>query len=160
EWTGMDFSRPDFDKVKRLLEQQRVANLVVFKVNRISRQDYHAMMFLREWVFRNGAQLHIVEWGRPVKDTKDDLLLFGLQAQFGTFEHRDTRDRTMRGRREKAETGIWLGQGETPYGYVKEGSKRNTLLYINEDEAPTIRLIFDLFVHRRISAIGIARFLI
>jgi site-specific DNA recombinase len=160
EWTGMDFSRPDFDKVKRLLEQRRVANLTIYKVNRISRQDYHAMMFLREWVFNNGAQLHIVEWGRPVKDTKDDLLLFGLQAQFGTFEHIDIRERTMRGRREKAEAGIWLGQGETQYGYTKEGTKRNTLLYINEAEALIIRLIFDLFVHRRISAIDIARFLV
>jgi site-specific DNA recombinase len=43
---------------------------------------------------------------------------------------------------------------------VKEGSKRNTLLYIDEEEAAIVRLIFDLFVHRRISAIGIARFLI
>jgi hypothetical protein len=34
----------------------------------------------------------------------------------------------MRGRREKAEAGIWLGQGETRFGFVKEGSKRNTLL--------------------------------
>jgi len=43
EWTGMDFNRPAFDKVKRLLEQRRVANLTVYKVNRISRQDYHAI---------------------------------------------------------------------------------------------------------------------
>jgi hypothetical protein len=118
------------------------------------------MMFLREWVFQNGVELHIVEWGRPVKDTKDDLLLFGLQAQFGTFELIDTRDRTMRGRREKAEAGIWLGQGATRFGFVKEGSKRNTLLYIDEEEAAIVRLIFELFVHKRISAIDIARFLI
>lgn len=149
EYTGTEFSRPEFDKVKRLLEQKRVDNIIVFKVNRISRKDHHALLFLEDYVWKHGAKLHIVEWGRTVENSKTDRMQYGIEAMFGTFEWRDIKDRTARGRREKAEQGIYLGMGFTPYGYAKIGTKRNTKLLVVEEEAEIIRMIFHLYVEKR-----------
>lgn len=159
EWTGVDFDRPQFNKLKQLIERREINAVIVYKVNRISRIDYHATMFLREFCFRYKVPLHIVEWGRAVKDDKNDPILFGLQAQFGHIDRVDILERTQRGRREKAEQGIHLGQGITVYGYKKEGAKKQTMLSIVDGESRIIKLIFHCYVNEHISIEEIARFL-
>src|SRR5262249_34960133 len=121
EYTGFTLDRPAFNRVMRLAQEHQVDCIVVYKVNRIARKSHLADWFLQEIVFPNNIELHIVEWGRAVKNTKDDLLLFGLQAQFSQFDAMDIKERTMRGRWEKVQQGIWMGQGTTVYGYCKEG---------------------------------------
>jgi site-specific DNA recombinase len=159
EWTGTEFSRPKFDFLKRLIEDRAIDAVIVYKVNRISRIDYHALMFLREYCFRNKVELHIVEWGRIVKDDSQDSTLFSLQALFGHIERDDIVKRTQRGRREKAEQGIFLGQGVTVYGYEKHGTKKNTILIKILEEEAVIVMIYGMFVYKGISIVDITRFL-
>jgi len=100
EYTGFTLDRPAFNQVIRLAQEREVDCIIVYKVNRIARKSHLADWFLQEIIFPNGIELHIVEWGRSVRNTKDDLLLFGLQAQFSQFDAMDIKERTMRGRQE------------------------------------------------------------
>lgn len=50
--------------------------------------------------------------------------------------------------------GKWNG-GFAPYGYTLEKGK----LYVNEEEAEAIRIIFDKYVHTDMGANGLARYL-
>lgn len=159
EWTGRDWSRPKFDTLKQLIEFRHINAVVVYKVNRISRIDYHALMFLRDFCFRHKVELHIVEWGRQVKDDSNDVILFGLQAQFGHIERDDIVKRTQRGRIEKVQQGIFLGQGTTVYGYEKTGIKKNTALIVILEESAIIKLIFGMFVQKNVQITDIARYL-
>ena len=61
---------------------------------------------------------------------------------------------TMEGRIQKAREGKWNG-GFAPYGYKLEKG----MLYINEEEAEAIRIIFDQYVHTDIGANGLAKYL-
>jgi site-specific DNA recombinase len=158
-FTGTTLDREGFNQVIRLIQQGQIDCVIVYRVNRIARKDYLASWFLQEIVFRHRVELHIVEWGRAVKDTKEDIMLFGVQSMFAQIDHMSIREQTMRGRREKAEQGIWLGQGTTVYGFSKTGTRRNTQLFINEDEADVVRLIFKLFVHDQLPCAEIARIL-
>ena len=60
----------------------------------------------------------------------------------------------MEGRIQKAREGKWNG-GFAPYGYKLEKGQ----LYINEEEAVAIRIIFDQYVHTDMGANGIAKYL-
>lgn len=160
EFTGFTLDRPGFNKIMQLVQAGKVDCLIVHKVNRIARKSHLADWFLQEIVFPANVQLHIVEWGKSVQlNSKNDLLLYNLQANFGQFDAMDIKERTTRGRREKAEQGIWLGQGITVYGYRKEGTRKNTMLYIVDSEAEIVRLIFHLFVNEGIQTTDIVRFL-
>jgi Recombinase len=55
----------------------------------------------------------------------------------------------MRGRKEKVDQGIVMGQGIALYDYRQEGKKKQTHLVLVPAEVKTIRLIFHLFVIKR-----------
>ena len=61
---------------------------------------------------------------------------------------------TMEGRIQKAREGKWNG-GFAPYGYTLEKGQ----LFINEEEAAAIRIIFDQYVHTDMGANGLAKYL-
>jgi site-specific DNA recombinase len=61
---------------------------------------------------------------------------------------------TMEGRIQKAREGKWNG-GFAPYGYRLEKGQ----LFINEEEAAAIRVIFDQYVHTDTGANGLAKYL-
>lgn len=55
---------------------------------------------------------------------------------------------------QKAREGRWNG-GFAPYGYdLKDGK-----LYINEEEAEAIRIIYDRYIHTDSGSIGVAKYL-
>src|SRR6476660_5222061 len=58
----------------------------------------------------------------------------------------------MRGKRDKLSQGLYLGTGRPPYGYTKEGRKRDTLLVICEEQAKVIRQIFTWYAVDRLNA--------
>ena len=60
----------------------------------------------------------------------------------------------MEGRIQKAREGKWNG-GFAPYGYKLEKGQ----LFINEEEAAAIRVIFDQYVHTDTGANGLAKYL-
>ena len=70
------------------------------------------------------------------------------------IERENIRVQTMEGRIQKAREGKWNG-GFAPYGYKLEKG----MLYINEEEAEAIRIIFDQYVHTDIGANGLAKYL-
>lgn len=64
--------------------------------------------------------------------------MISVLSAVAEIERENTRVQTMEGRMQKARKGRWNG-GFAPYGYeLKEGK-----LYINEEEAEAIRVIFD-----------------
>jgi DNA invertase Pin-like site-specific DNA recombinase len=157
EFSGFTLDRPQFNTVKRLISERRIACVIVYKVNRIARKSHLADYFLQEIIFPAGVELHIIEWGRPVQNTKDDLLLFGLQAQFAQFDAMNIKEQTMRGKQERLDQGVWVGQGISKYGFHKEyiwkdwrGKKRReTELRHVDDEVQTVLRIFERFVKYR-----------
>ena len=68
------------------------------------------------------------------------------------IERENILEQTMNGRKEKARQGGWNG-GFAPYGYTLENGK----LIINEEEAETVRKIFDMYVNTNKGRAGIAK---
>ena len=81
-------------------------------------------------------------------------LMISVLSAVTEIERENIRVQTMEGRMQKARDGKWNGSFP-PYGYkLVKGN-----LEINEDEAETIRIIFDQYVNSDIGANGLAKYL-
>ena len=100
-----------------------------------------------------GVNLICVEDG--IDSSKDaGKLMISVLSAVAEIERENIRVQTMEGRIQKAREGKWNG-GFAPYGYMLEKGQ----LFINEEEAAAIRIIFDQYVHTDMGANGLAKYL-
>lgn len=139
--------RPGGAAMIRLIETGEVEAVVFYAVDRVTRDDdVIELATLRRDVKRAGIELHYANEGG-----KSDLSALGgiidnVRATLAAEERKKIIERSVRGRRGKAQSGRWVGQGDTPFGYRRAGMGKDSRLEINEREAETIRLIFALYV--------------
>lgn len=158
EFTGKVLDRPELNKLRKLMRLHNITAVIVYDASRLARKIGVADLMLDE-IFETNVQLHLVSWGAPVKDTIRDRKTFYDESVYADIERRKIAERTTRGKRNKQAQGIWSGQGINKYGFEKTGKKRETQLYIAEEEAQAIRTIFHAFVVQRAKIGVIADFL-
>ena len=129
-----------------------ISYVLVFKLSRFGRNAADVLSTLQ--VMQDfGVNLICVEDG--IDSSKDaGKLMISVLSAVAEIERENIRVQTMEGRIQKAREGKWNG-GFPPYGYKLEKG----LLYINEEEAEAIRIIFDQYVHTDIGANGLAKYL-
>ena len=100
-----------------------------------------------------GVNLICVEDG--IDSSKDSgKLVISVLSAVTEIERENILAQTMEGRRQKAREGKWNG-GFAPYGYKLEDGR----LLIEEEEAETIRMIFDCYIHKNMGLSTIADYL-
>ena len=129
-----------------------VAYVLVFKLSRFGRNAADVLSTLQ--VMQDfDVNLICVEDG--IDSSKDaGKLMISVLSAVAEIERENIRVQTMEGRIQKAREGKWNG-GFAPYGYKLE----NGQLFINEEEADAIRVIFDQYVHTDMGANGLAKYL-
>lgn len=145
--------RPAFKKMLSDIESgQSVDYILVYKLSRFGRNAADILNSL-ELIQAYDVNLICIEEGIDSSQTSGKLLISVLSA-VAEIERENILEQTMNGRREKARQGLWNG-GPAPYGYSLKDNK----LYINEDEAELVRLIYDKYVNTTIGYSGIAKYL-
>ncbi len=132
--------------------KDNVSFVLVFKLSRFGRNAADVLSTLQ--IMQDfDVNLICVEDG--IDSSKDSgKLMISVLSAVAEIERDNIRVQTMEGRIQKAREGKWNG-GFAPYGYRLE----NGILYIAEDEAEVIRIIFDKYVNTELGIAGIARFL-
>jgi len=143
-------SIPFKNRPKGALLYERIAQgdidaVIIYELDRASRDKY--TMPIEFMVFRRdleeaGVDLHFVDSGKS-----DGGLLDMVKAWQAGEERRKIRERTMRGRRGKIESGRLPGNGPRCYGYRVVGERKDTELVVDDEEAEIIRLIFQWYVY-------------
>lgn len=129
-----------------------VSFVLVFKMSRFGRNAADVLSTL-QGMQDFGVNLICVEDG--IDSSKDaGKLMISVLSAVAEIERENIRVQTMEGRVQKAREGKWNG-GFAPYGYSLEKGQ----LFINEEEAEAIRVIFDQYVHTDIGANGLAKYL-
>lgn len=127
-----------------------VSFVLVFKLSRFGRNAADVLSSLQ--VMQDyGVNLICVD-DKIDSSIDSGKLMISIMAAMAEIERENIRAFTMAGRKQKAYEGGWDG-GFAPYGYRLEDGK----LYIEEDEAETIRTIFDMYVNEDFGIIGIAK---
>lgn len=132
--------------------KDNVAYVLVFKLSRFGRNAADVLSSLQD-MQDFGVNLICVEDGIDSSKEAGKLMISVLSA-VAEIERENIRVQTMEGRIQKAREGRWNG-GFAPYGYTLEKG----ILKINEEEAPAVRLMFDLYINKGMGGRTIAQYL-
>ena len=151
-YSGRNTNRPAFEQLLADVRQGKVARVIVYKLDRISRSilDFANMMQL--------FQQHRVEFVSSTErfDTSTPIgrAMLHICIVFAQLERETIAERIRDNMHELAKTGRWLG-GTTPTGYTSEAvktvtvdgkSKRACKLKLIPEEADIVRTIYDLYL--------------
>ncbi len=149
--SGALLSRPGLDGLREAVRGRKVALVVIWDPDRLSRNLSHQLL-LTEEIEQARVRLEFVnfEW----RQTPEGQLFYALRGAIAQYEKEKIRERTGRGRLQKARQGK-LPLAFRPYGY--DYDRRQALLVVNEAEARTVRAIFRWFVEEGLGPGAIAR---
>ena len=129
--------------------------ILVLAPDRLARNQAHQLLLIEECK-RLGVDIIFVK--RPIAHTPEDPLLLQMQGVIAAFEREKIRERSRRGKLQKAKQGQVHVLSGAPYGYVyipagETGQARDA---IHPQEADIVRHIFTLYgeAGRRIGAIA------
>ena len=146
--------RPEFLQMLQDIEsgKDHVSFVLVFKLSRFGRNAADVLTSLQR-MQDFGVNLICVEDG--IDSSKDSgKLMISVLSAVSEIERENILVQTMEGRRQKAREGKWNG-GFAPYGYKLEEGQ----LFINEEEAEVVRIIFDKYIHTTMGSKKIADWL-
>ena len=138
--------RPEGRKMLDFLQRRGAVALLVHESDRLSR-DIVNLLGTVQRLLRAGVQIHITDVGH-VQSELDIVLV--IRAWQGGSEHARIKERLMRGRVGKAQSGKWVG-GTPPYGYRSKGALREAHLVVHEPEAEIVRRIFQWYTSDRLN---------
>ena len=145
--------RPAFKQMLLDIENGlEIDYILVYKLSRFGRNAADILNSL-EHVQAFGVNLICIEEGIDSSQTSGKLLISVLSA-VAEIERENIIEQTMNGRKEKARQGGWNG-GFAPYGYYLKDKQ----LFIQEDEAEAVRIIFDKYLNGNMGFHKIANYL-
>lgn len=146
--SGGNLDRPQFKKMIKVIEKEEIDLVVVYKIDRISRNLTHLLNVFQKFQNHN-VSIYSIKENIDFSNSIGRLAfhMFGALAEF----ERDTiKMRTLDGIIASARQGNYVG-GNIPLGYKKVdnlGKKGSTLIIVPE-EAKIVRQLFDWFVFDR-----------
>lgn len=145
--------RPEIQKVLRLIESPKIRALKIVEPQRLTRGDLEDIGRVMK-LLKLTSTLIITpdEWGgQRIYDLNDeyDWNAFEGELKKGNDYLNYYKKIQKRGRYLSVAAGNFIGN-RAPYGYnriaIMEGKKKCHTLEINPDEAPVVKLIFDLYL--------------
>jgi len=130
-------TRPGFRRIWELAEAQAFGILLVWKFDRLARHLAYAVTTAQTLREQYGVTLRSVT--EPIEtESPVGQMLFGIFASMAAMEREEIKERTLMGRKAKAQQGGFAG-GKAPYGYRrdKEGG-----LEVVPEEAAVVQRIF------------------
>jgi site-specific DNA recombinase len=139
-YLGGEIDRPALTRLRKAVRSGAIQFVIVYDLDRLSRELAHLLILVDEFE-KYAVKLVIVNGS--IEDSPAGKLMMTIRGAFSQYEKSKIRERTMRGRREKAEQGFING-GTTLYGYQYEGKAQGTRgrLVIVPEQA---RVILQMF---------------
>jgi site-specific DNA recombinase len=142
--TGAILERPALDRVRELVRCRAIDVLLVFSTDRLTREMLH-LLLLQDECDRHQVQLRFVR--ENYDPTPEGQMLMQMRGAVNQFERLKIKERTTRGRRQKARDGFVHSVGKR-FGYVYFGKAQGSKgeLRIEPDEAAAVRRMFAQYV--------------
>lgn len=141
-YSGADLSRPGLSKLRQAVRDHKVEVVLFHDPDRLARNLSHQLIISEE-IERAGVKLEFVT--TSIEDSPEGRMFFNLKGVFAEYEREKIKDRTTRGRLQKAREGFIVG-GRRPFGYnytAKSSDSRGGAYTINESEALLVRQMFE-----------------
>ncbi len=140
-YSGVSLDRPGLSKLRTATQATAFDVVLIHDPDRLSRKLAHQLVLLDEF---DKAGVRVEFLSMPLDHTAEGQLLLNIRGAISEFERLKIRERTSRGKREKARKGL-LPHGRAPFGYRPSLTEPGKLV-VHEDEARVIRLLFALLL--------------
>jgi len=137
---GDVLERPGLQGALEAIRRGGVSLFICFDPDRMAR-SLSLQLLVTDQVERAGTRLEFVNF--EYKNTPEGQLFYSLRGAISQFEKAKIRERTMRGKRQKAKSG-GLTHNPNIFGY--DFDRATDLLSINAQEATVVRLVFHWFL--------------
>src|SRR6266568_171784 len=155
-WSGAALARPKLDEMRDDAHKGVFDAILINDVDRLARDVTHLGIIKRD-LERSGVR--VIFRKIPSENSPTHNLLVNMLGSFAEFEREMILDRTRRGRLHKVETRQLFIGAIAPFGYrYTPGTQTDPTgkLFINPEEAITVRRIFDLVDEEGLSARDVA----
>ncbi len=151
-FSGGNLNRPDFKKMMEAARQRKFKAIIVYRLDRISRNISDFSSLIEELSRLDIAFISI----REQFDTGTPMgrAMMYIASVFSQLERETIAERIRYNMHELAKTGRWLG-GTTPTGYASESVQKVTIdgkakkackLKLIPEESEIVRLIYSLYI--------------
>jgi site-specific DNA recombinase len=146
-YSGADVDRPALTRLRDAARAGAFEIVLAHDPDRLSRRLAHIVLLSEEFE-KAGVRLEFKT--TPREDTPEGQLLLNVKGAVAEYERLKIRERTLRGKREKARRGL-IVSGPTAYGYRPDPSRPGRLL-VHEEHATVVRMIYRWLVEEQMSS--------
>jgi len=144
-WSGADLDRPSLNRLRSLIRGKEVDAAICYSTDRLARNPIHIAIIAEECEKRGANLIFVTE---PLDNSPEGQLIMYVKGYAAQIEREKIRERTIRGKRERAKLGRIPGATKC-YGYdylVGEGRR-----LVNKEEAAVVRMIFQWYLEEELS---------
>ncbi|WP_027087980.1 recombinase family protein [Cohnella panacarvi] len=141
-WSGTNFDRPDFQRMKRDIESGAFDIVLVKDLSRLGRNQIETSLCIQ--VFFPEHQVRFIAVSENIDTAKGEDDFMELRNLFNEWFVRDTSRKVKSGYRQRALNGDYTG-AFAPYGYRKDELNKHKLIP-DEKTAAIVQRIFRLAV--------------
>ncbi|KAA0676153.1 recombinase family protein [Azospirillum brasilense] len=141
-YSGTTLLRPALERLRDAVAAGVIDQVYVHAPDRLARRYAYQVLLIEE--FRR-AGVEIVFVNRPIGTSAEDDLLLQVQGMIAEYEHAKILERSRRGRRHAARSGLVSALGKVPFGYryiTKDDGGGMARVEVVADEARWVRLMF------------------
>ncbi|MBI4334808.1 MAG: recombinase family protein [Chloroflexi bacterium] len=150
-YSGGDLDRPALIRLRRAIAEGLIDLVLCYDPDRLSRSLSDLLLLGDQWE-KAGVRLEFIT--QDTDASPEGRMFFAMRGAVAEYERAKIRERTIRGRLEKARQGKVVSGAAAPYGYRFDPA--SSTLVINQEEAKIVRLIFHLYSEERLSMVGLA----
>src|SRR3954452_4802185 len=158
-YSGSLLIRPALERLRDAVAAGSIARLYVLAPDRLARRYAHQALLMEE--FRRGGT-EVVFLNRAISSTAEDDLLLQMQGVIAEYERAKILERSRRGRRHAARSGLLSAFTTAPFGYhyvSKDQGGGVARFDVIPEEAQLVWLIFALIALDRLSLREVCRHL-
>ena len=141
-YSGSNLDRPEMARLMTDAREGRVATVVVYKLDRLSRSQKDTLYLIEDVFLPNGVDFISLNESIDTS-TPYGRAMIGILSAFAQLERENIYLRTRMGMVERVRQGYWMGGGGVPFGYDYDPVAG--ILVPNAD-APKVRQMYELYL--------------
>ncbi|MFC1951816.1 recombinase family protein, partial [Chloroflexota bacterium] len=148
-YSGLTLDRPKLNDLRELVRDEQIDVVVVYCLDRLSRDPTHGVILTQELEKHNITLESVTE---TVESTELGKLISYVRGFASKLEAQKIRERTMRGRKARAQGGRLPAVGRLyGYTYLPGKGQGEGIRYINEEPTKWVREMYRWLVEENLS---------
>jgi site-specific DNA recombinase len=155
-YSGSVLVRPSLERLRDLAGEGSIEVILVHSPDRLSRKYAYQVLLMEEFA-RHGVEIRFIH--SPQVTTPEERLLVQLQGMIAEYERAQIAERTRRGKKHRAQSGLINVLCGAPYGYryVKKSETSAAFYEVIEEQASVVRQVYRVYTEEGWSIGAIVR---